>query len=506
MRKSILIILCMLLVLQSTIISRQAEARSSTVVDPSATYTYARLTRDIQSLARKYPEIVEYRSIGTTRYGREIWAVGLGRGEATLFINGSHHAREWLTTTLNMYMIEQYAAAYTANRKFEDYNARTILNKTKIWFVPMVNPDGVTLQQLGLDAFPPSVHQALITMNGGIRNFKRWKANLQGIDPNRQYDSYWSSLEANIPYPFWRNHKGSSPVQTLENKAMVNFTYEIDPEIAVSYHSAGRIIYWSFHTLAANLPRDKRLARLFSDYTGYRLMPQRSDSSGGGYTDWFITTFNRPAFTPEIGIKPGETNLPVSAFAEEWRRNKKIGLWLAQESYTLWAKKNANDVSTPDSTASANVSVWIDNQQPTDRIPAFRENGVNYVAYKPLLTHYGFVPFWDQSTKTVTATSSAGGTVSFTLNSKYAQLNGKTITLSVAPKMVDNIIYVPARLISQVTGAMLDVQAADHSLRFTSPEINPAPVDNSLAERSVENDSVNANTGSSTVGSSTYGG
>ncbi|WP_158523988.1 M14 family zinc carboxypeptidase [Paenibacillus bovis] len=503
MKKIILLLLSILLVLPDILIPSTAEARSGNVVDPSATYTYTRLTRDIQSLASKYPDIIEYRSIGTTRYGREIWAVGLGHGEATLFINGSHHAREWLTTTLNMYMIEQYAAAYSANRKFEGYDARAILNKTRIWFVPMVNPDGVTLQQLGLDAFPASVHQALITMNGGSRNFKRWKANLQGIDPNRQYDSYWSTLEANIPYPFWRNHKGSSPVQTLENKAMVNFTYEIDPEIAVSYHSAGRIIYWSFHTLAANLPRDKRLARLFSDYTGYRLMPQRSDSSGGGYTDWFITAFKRPAFTPEIGIKPGETHLPVSAFAEEWRRNKKIGLWLAQESYALWAKKNTG--STPDSPVSASVSVWIDDQQPDTRIPAFRENGVNYVAYKPLLTHYGFVPFWDQSSRTVTATSSAGGTVSFTLNSKYAQLNGKTITLSAAPKMVDNLIYVPARLISQVTGAMLEVQAADNSLRFTSPEANPAPVDSNMAEESAENGHSDPPADSDTVGSSTYG-
>lgn len=501
MKKSILLTLSMLMILLSAIVPGQAEARSGNVVDPSATYTYARLTRDIESLARKYPDIIEYRSIGQTRYGREIWAVGLGRGEATLFINGSHHAREWLTTTLNMYMIEQYAAAYSANRKFEGYDARAILDKTKIWFVPMVNPDGVTLQQLGLSQFPVSVHQALIRMNGGSRNFKRWKANLQGIDPNRQYDSYWSTLEANVPYPFWRNHKGTAPVQTLENKAMVAFTYEIDPQIAVSYHSAGRIIYWSFHTLAANLPRDKRLARIFSDLTGYRLMPQRSDSSGGGYTDWFITTFKRPAFTPEIGIKPGETNLPVSAFAEEWRRNKKVGLWLAQESYSLWVKKNAVPTQRP--AASSKVAVWIDGQQPAEAIPAFRENGVTYVAYKPLLTHYGFVPFWDQSAKTVTATSSAGGTVSFTLNSRYAQLNGKTITLSAPPKMADNVIYVPARLISQVTGAMLDVDATDNSLRFTSPEVNPAPVDSSL-QQEAGTDSNAAPTGD-TVGSSTYG-
>ncbi len=502
MKKTMLALLGMLLLL-SAIPLYPISAASRSIVDATATYTYDRMTRDIQTLAQTYPDLIEYRSIGKTKYGRDIWAVGLGKGTATIFINGSHHAREWLTTTLNMTMIEQYAAAYTANRPYEGYNARAILDKTTIWFVPMVNPDGVTLQQLGLSAFPASVHSALIRMNGGSTNFKRWKANPQGIDPNRQYDSYWATLEANIAYPFWRNHKGTAPVQTPENKAIVRFTYEIDPEIAVSYHSAGRIIYWSFHTLPANLPRDKRLANLFSQTTGYRLMPQRSDSSGGGYTDWFITTFNRPAFTPEIGIKSGETNLPVSAFPEEWRRNKKIGLWLAQEGYTLWSKRNPNPTRY--------ITVQVDGQPPAQATKAFVQKGVNYVAYKPLLEQYGFTAFWDQSTRTVTATSSASGTVSFTLNSLYAQVNGAAVTLSGKPVMVDGMIYVPARLISQATGAALRVDSQNGQLQFTSPEPAAPAVPSTESPQPPEatappvNPNATEGSAPSTVENSTYG-
>lgn len=56
-----------------------------------------------------------------------------------------------------------------------------------MWFVPMVNPDGVTLQQEELKAFPISLHASLLEMNEGSKNFKRWKANAKGIDLNRQY-------------------------------------------------------------------------------------------------------------------------------------------------------------------------------------------------------------------------------------------------------------------------------------------------------------------------------
>ncbi|WP_322905491.1 M14 family zinc carboxypeptidase [Paenibacillus sp. SGZ-1009] len=501
MKKLLLMGFSLLLLLTS--IPLHPVSAAGQIVAATTMYTYERMTRDIQTLAQTYPDIIQYRSIGKTTYGRDIWAIGLGKGAATIFINGSHHAREWLTTTLNMTMIEQYAAAYAANRNYAGYNARAILERTTIWFVPMVNPDGVTLQQFGLSAFPASVHSALIRMNGGSSNFKRWKANPQGIDLNRQYDSYWATLEDNIAYPFWRNHKGTAPVQTPENQALVRFTHEIDPEIAVSYHSAGRIIYWSFHTLPANLPRDRRLANLFSSMTGYRLMPQRSDSSGGGYTDWFITTFHRPAFTPEIGIKPGETNLPLAAFAEEWRRNQKIGLSLAQEGYSLWSKRNLHPVRT--------VSVRIDGQLPATDIKAFVQTGVNYVAYKPLLEQYGFTAFWDQSTRTVTATASAAGTVSFTLGSSYAQVNGKTVTLSGKPIMTDGFIYVPARLISQVTGAALAVDRKSGQLNFTSPKPATAVVPPTEAQQPPEAANVPGETtavegaATATVEQSTYG-
>lgn len=488
-------VLAFILFVPTLLLQGQAEAASNTIVNPSVTYTYAAMTRNIQSLAKKYPDLIQYKSIGKTKYGRDIWAVGLGHGQATVFINGSHHAREWLTTTLNMYMLEQYAIAYTANRSFEGYNTRQILDRTTIWFVPMVNPDGVTLQQQGTSAFPASVRTALIKMNGGSTNFKRWKANAQGIDPNRQYDAYWSTIEDNIPYPFWKNHKGTSAVQTAENQATTSFTYEIDPEIAVSYHSAGRILYWNFHTLAQNLSRDKRLANIFTSFTGYSQVSPNNKPSGGGYTDWFITTFGRPAFTPEIGIKTGETNLPLSAFNEEWRRNKKIGLWIAQEGYSLWLKKNPNTPSVPTTPTTPeqpptesrrSLNVTLDGTNITKEIPAFTQNKVTYISYKPLLTQYGFALFWDQANKKITATASASGTATFTLDQKAAEINGVATTLEGAPININGTIYVPTSLISQITGIAITTDEKVETLILTSPDTSvPSPATDITTEEPI---------------------
>ena len=134
----------------------ETNAAAKAIVNPNKTYTYTQMGKDIAALKKAYPDLVQVKVIGTSEYGRKIYAVGLGKGSANVFINGSHHAREWLTTTLNMYMIEKYAAAYKGNQKISGYNAKSLLNSSTIWFVPMVNPDGVTLQQQGLKAFPKS--------------------------------------------------------------------------------------------------------------------------------------------------------------------------------------------------------------------------------------------------------------------------------------------------------------------------------------------------------------
>ena len=86
-------------------ISNETEAASKSIVNPNKTYTYTQMGKDITALKKAYPDLVQVKTIGTSEYGKKIYAVGLGKGSANVFINGSHHAREWLTTSLNMYMM-----------------------------------------------------------------------------------------------------------------------------------------------------------------------------------------------------------------------------------------------------------------------------------------------------------------------------------------------------------------------------------------------------------------
>ncbi|SFM22490.1 g-D-glutamyl-meso-diaminopimelate peptidase [Paenibacillus sp. 1_12] len=313
-----------------------SNVESKEIVDPYQVYTYELMTQHIDQLAAAYPELITVKSIGTTDFGREIKAVKVGKGEASILIDGSQHAREWMGTNLILYMIDRYAYAYEHNMKYDDYPVRQLLDQCSIWFVPMVNPDGVTLQQEGLNAFPESYHAYLTSMNGGSTNFKRWKANASGIDINRQYPAMWTSIRNSPRYPTFKNFKGSEPVETVEAQSMIHFTYESDPEIVFSYHTSGEVLYWHFHTAAEHLARDKKMADFISAMTGYGQVKPDKNPSGGGFTDWFIVQFGRPGFTAELGPYQEETELPLWTFTDIWDQNQSIGLYLASEGYKLW--------------------------------------------------------------------------------------------------------------------------------------------------------------------------
>lgn len=306
------------------------------IVDGEKMYTYEVLTEDLVELVEKYPQLITYKSLTTTTYGRKIWAIKLGHGDTTILLNGAHHAREWMTSAVLMKMLETYAEAYNGKQKI-DGQPSNILNDVTIWFVPMVNPDGVTLQQFGRYAFPAYTHQGFIEMNDGSTNFRRWKANIHGIDLNRQYPANWENLEGVSKKPSYQFYKGKEPLEADEVKALVNFTYEVEPEIAVSYHSSGNVLFWGYHlwglTHTTDYTKDfYNIAEKIEELTTYKLEHPESYQQGGGYTDWFVEEFEKPGLTVEIGDPIEDNSLPLANFPKIWERNKGLGLFVAKKA------------------------------------------------------------------------------------------------------------------------------------------------------------------------------
>ncbi len=142
--------------------------------------------------------------------------------------------------------------------------------------------------------------------------------------------------------PSYKNYKGENPLVVIEAKAVAAFTKKIDPEIAVAYHSFGRIIYWYNPTSEDNNVRNEIIADAIANITGYKLVPKGQTLISAGYRDWFVTAFNRPGFTIEISPHLEKQSPPYSIYSEVWKRNKSVGLLLANEGYQLWLNREEN--------------------------------------------------------------------------------------------------------------------------------------------------------------------
>ncbi|WP_026574398.1 M14 family zinc carboxypeptidase [Bacillus sp. UNC438CL73TsuS30] len=302
------------------------DAFGEKLVEVKKPYTYEILKQDLSKIQKKYKSVVEIKSIGTTYFEKNIWAVRLGSGKKNIVLIGSHHGREWLTSMVLMKMLETYADAYEKGKR-----STNILNEVSIWFIPMLNPDGVMIQQNHFAKLSRSQKISLVKMNEGLEQFDRWKANGIGIDLNRQYPAGWEALKNEPKGPSYKSYKGKAPLEAEEVIALTKFIHHMQPIAAVAYHTAGREIFWKYKN-GKHLKRDRKIAKKISKLTGYKLGRPDREAVGGGFTDWFITTYHRPALTIEISYLVGETNPPLSVFKKEWKRNKKVGLMLAKEA------------------------------------------------------------------------------------------------------------------------------------------------------------------------------
>lgn len=149
-----------------------------------------------------------------------------------------------------------------------------------------------------------------------------WKANIRGTDLNLQYPAGWEQARENkfalgVVSPAPADYVGPSPLSAPESRAMYDFTLALSPQLTLSYHTQGEVIYWRYLDLE---PKDARsVADTLAAVSGYSVEDTPFASGFAGYKDWFISRFDRPGFTVEAGR--GVNPLPIGDFDKIYADN-----------------------------------------------------------------------------------------------------------------------------------------------------------------------------------------
>ena len=234
---------------------------------------------------RKLVELgAEQIEIGRTVLNRPIFAFEIGCGYPKILAQYAIHAREHITYYLaNLHSV---------------YLLKTIpAGAGTIYILPVINVDGVALCLDGVDS-AGAMADNLLELNRST-DFSQWKANARGVDLNVNFDARWGTGKQNVLNAGAQNYIGSAPNSEPETRSLIAFTEQIKPDVTLSFHSKGEVIFWDFHQSPSALVRDKKIGKKKKKSTGYRL--RRTSASAGGYKDWCIEHLGIPAYTIEVG-------------------------------------------------------------------------------------------------------------------------------------------------------------------------------------------------------------
>lgn len=284
-------------------------------------YSSALIGYVVRGLAARYPTLA-IGEFGRSVLGKPLWYLTLGSGKKCVFYNAAHHANEWITTPLLLTFCEQLCARLGDGGELGGQDIRALLRQVTLVLAPAVDPDSIDLVTGALSRERTDAAHTLAQNYPAIPFPSGWKANIRGIDLNLQYPAGWSTAReikfaAGYTRPGPRDYVGPAPLTAPESLAMYSFTRALDPQLTLSYHTQGRVIYWQCD--GYDVPGSKAIAERFAAASGYAVAATPYAAGHAGYKDWFLQDFRRPGFTIEAGS--GENPLPLSQFPDIWSDN-----------------------------------------------------------------------------------------------------------------------------------------------------------------------------------------
>jgi len=129
----------------------------------------------LEGLKDQFPDAIEILKPGKTHLGRDIVGVKLDLNPSVekqvVFMESNIHAREWITSAVNTYILNQFLTNNT------DANITSLAQKYTWYFFPVMNPDGFVYS-----------HE---TDRMWRKTRTRYNIFCYGADPNRNWDFEW---------------------------------------------------------------------------------------------------------------------------------------------------------------------------------------------------------------------------------------------------------------------------------------------------------------------------
>lgn len=225
--------------------------------------------------------------IGHSFIGEPIYYFHIGTHSGIqILMEAGIHAREYISTLATLKEMETLLSIPTLS--------------FGVYFIPLMNPDGVGLVLDGLDYIKDSAVKNFLRSINNSNDFSRWKANARGVDLNVNFNAMWGLGRHNAFSPGSQNFVGDYPLSEPESLALSKFLAQHKIDGSLSIHTKGEVVYYGYdHLSPAELARDKFIATNLAEFLGFS--PEKTIQSVGGVSDYISEIYHIPSFTIELG-------------------------------------------------------------------------------------------------------------------------------------------------------------------------------------------------------------
>ncbi len=205
-------------------------------------HNFTELTKEVDDLVAKYPDIARKEVIGKSYEGRDIMAVKISdevavdENEPEVLFTHNQHAREHLTVEMAVYTLHLLTEGYASDEKIKG-----LVDGREIWILPSLNPDGAEYDVASGD-------------------YAMWRKNRQpndgssqvGTDMNRIWDYKWGCCGGSSDDPGSETYRGTAPESAPEVKVVSDFvrSRNVDGKqqitTAIDFHTYSELVLWPY--------------------------------------------------------------------------------------------------------------------------------------------------------------------------------------------------------------------------------------------------------------------
>ena len=186
------------------------------------------------ALCGRYPTVRSV-VIGHSLLRREIPALIVGEQAPTrALMAAAFHGQEWLTALCVLRLCEEICSHLRAELPLCGVPLDKALGDRQVWFVPLVNPDGVEIARYGSVA---AGAYAATAARLGADTPAVWRGNARGVDVNSNFNAGWEEMQPLAQ----KSGKicGTSPESEPETRALADLCRRLPFRHAVALHTQG---------------------------------------------------------------------------------------------------------------------------------------------------------------------------------------------------------------------------------------------------------------------------